>query len=245
MHLASASGWAQEWGPLISLFSNSVLVAVTAWYAYLTRSMSKSARASAEQSRIAAEATQASATAAEASLDVRFALEPLSVSTVDEMIQSLKGLMADGVAGDVEVTPDILSKVTTWEMVALTCLGATVTVHSLELMSTGVASPASDSKLRIVRSTSYVDGIPLKPAGTLPRLCHAGETVEFLVGDSPINKGLADFQVRVSYSVGNSPVRAVGARWTLRSKSSKPNRDGPLTLGIRGQAPGPIGQLPP
>jgi hypothetical protein len=76
VYQAAVLQWVNDWGPLITLSAGVLLAAITGWYAYLTKQIADSARASAEQSRIAAEASLSSAAAVEASIDVHFDVEP-------------------------------------------------------------------------------------------------------------------------------------------------------------------------
>lgn len=64
--------WVADWGPLLTLISTMGLVAVTYWYARLTRTIASAAVDSAKSAETAAAAAAASASFAEASLPVGF-----------------------------------------------------------------------------------------------------------------------------------------------------------------------------
>lgn len=64
--------WVADWGPLLTLISTMGLLAVTYWYARLTRTIAAAAVDSAKSAETAAAAAAASASFAEASLPVGF-----------------------------------------------------------------------------------------------------------------------------------------------------------------------------
>jgi hypothetical protein len=215
VHSTTVLKWANDWGPLITLLSSVLLVAVTACLAYVATAMAASARKSAEQSRIAAEASLSSVAAAEASIEVQFDVNPVRVSTVGQMERMLHGQGSAGLRRDAELTPELMRAITVWQEVALTCRGATVSLHGLDLTFIGVQDPLRpDSKLRrVISGVSYDPGIELTPTERLPRLCHTGETVRFEVKDRPVGERLAEFHANVSYAFGKGPVRTQEVHW--------------------------------
>lgn len=215
VYLATVTTWVADWGPFITLLSTVLLAAITAWLAYLTKVMADSARTSAEQSRVAAEASLSSVAVAEASLDVQFSVEPVINFTLDELEGLFHELESEGMGRDTELTPDLFRRISTWGEVALTCQGATVNLHGLQLTGVSVQDPThTDSDAQVGTHTVYDDGVELASTETLPRLCHKGETVRFEVTDRPVGERLAEFSASVSYAVGNGPVRAREVHWT-------------------------------
>ena len=55
VHSGTVIKWVNDWGPLITLSSAVVLAGVTAWLAYLTMILARSARTAAADARVAAE----------------------------------------------------------------------------------------------------------------------------------------------------------------------------------------------
>jgi hypothetical protein len=215
VHSTTVIKWVNDWGPLITLLSTVLLAAVAAWLTYVTAAMAASAEMSAEQSRLAAEASLSSVVAAEASIDVRFDVNPVRVSTVGQVEGMLQGLGSAGSRRDTGLTPELMRAITVWQEVALTCRGATVSVHGLDLAFIGVQDPLRpDSKLRrVISGVSYDPGIELIPTERLPRLCHTGDTVRFEVKDRPVGERLAEIHANVSYAFGNGPVLTQEVHW--------------------------------
>jgi hypothetical protein len=208
--------WVNDWGPLITLLATVLLTAVTASLVYVTKTMAASAQTSAEQCRLAAEASLSSVAAAEASIDVQFDVNPVRVSTVGQMEGMIHGLGSPGLhRRDTELTSELMRAITVWQEVALTCRGATVSLHGLQLTFIGVQDPLRpDSKLRrVISGVSYDPGIELTPTERLPRVCHTGNTVRFEVKDRPVGERLAEFHASVSYAFGNGPIRTQEVPW--------------------------------
>jgi hypothetical protein len=195
-----------------------VLAAITAWLAYLTKVMADGARTAAEQSRIAAEASLSSVAAAEASIDVRFDVEPVMGSTVGELRRAISDLEASGITGDDEVTPELMAKVTAWRILQLTCRGATVSVHGLRVTYISVQDRADNPRLTKITGRSY--DMALAPSGELPRLCHAGESIEFAMSDRPFDELLAEVGTTVLYAIGNGPIREREATWSKKLRAA-------------------------
>jgi hypothetical protein len=215
VHSTTAIKWVNDWGPLITLLSSVLLAAVAAWLTYVTSAMAASALTSAEQSRLAAEASLSSVAAAEAAIEVQFDVNPVRASKVGQMEGMLHGLGSAGLRRDTELTPELMRAVTVWQEVALTCRGAAVSLHGLDLTFIGVQDPLRpDSKLRrVISGVSYDPGIELTPTERLPRLFYTGETVRFEVKDRPVGERLAEFHANVSYAFGSGPVRTQEVHW--------------------------------
>lgn len=211
MNLATATDWMNDWDPLIVLVSTVALTAITGYYAYLTRSMASSARTAAEQSRIAAEASLSSVAVAEASVDVQFDVKPGMLTTLGDVRQLLSRLESEGSRPDDTVS---FSEITSWKNLLLTCRGATVTVHGLKLTYVSVQNPDPTDSNVVSSTGTYYEDMDLIPTENLPRLCHAGETVQFEVKDRSAGENLAEIRATISYSFGNGPVRAREANWT-------------------------------
>lgn len=204
----------------MTLASTVILAGITAWLAWLTKVMADSARTAAEHSRVAAEASLASVAAAEAAVDVRFDVQPIMGTTAGEMREALRLLEeVDGISDADEITPALLGKVTRWSRVELTCLGATVTVHGMDLTFVTIET-GSDSDERGVWSEGKSCELALSSSG-LPRLLHGGEKISFDVPDRPTDERLVDFSTTVRYSFGDGPVREREAKWR-RPRPPKP-----------------------
>ncbi|PTR44718.1 hypothetical protein C8K38_103215 [Rhodococcus sp. OK611] len=219
-----------DWDPLIILVSTVALTAITGYYAYLTRSLASSARTAAEQSRIAAEASLSSVAVAEASVDVQFDVEPGMRATLGQVRQLLSRLELEGLRPD-DAVDDSLAKVTSWQNLLLTCRGATVTVHGLKLTYVFVQNPDPTDSHVVSGIGTYYDEMGLTPTETetLPRLCHAGETVQFEVKDRTAGEQLVEIRVAISYSFGNGPVRAREANWTRPPVTHTHEADSPVS----------------
>lgn len=203
-----------EWGPLITLISTVTLAGITAWYAYLTKSLAESAHDSAEQARIAASAGRAAADAAEAAIDVRFELAPETTSTLGQLNNLLKELASTGeLRSEDKVPPRVLARIMTWVGVSITCSGATVTVHGFELRSVTVAEPRQDeTKMRTAQVTTFKD-YALPPQDALPQLRHAGEKLQFTIADRPVGELISEISGVVKYSIGSGRVRERNVEW--------------------------------
>lgn len=82
---------------------NGVLVCITAWYAYLTMKLGKSAKESASASRDAAEASARSALVAQAGLGVDFSLNPVYDAGEGEDVTAFNGVFVKCLAANVYV----------------------------------------------------------------------------------------------------------------------------------------------
>lgn len=164
------SDWLSTWGTFVL---TAVLVAVTAWYAYLTRSLAKSSLAAAESARIAAEASRTTVAASLAVIDVSFEVSPQY-----EILSASSEATFSGV--------DLHGK------------GATLFVHWCDLVE--VSYPLEESGA--FQSYRYESRLAPAEAGAPVRL-HKGEKATFLIADGEARKdgAVAGLTVRVWYSV--------------------------------------------
>lgn len=109
--------WVTEWGATVSLLANLLLVAVTAWYAALTRTLAKSSKESSASAREAAEQAALSVEVAMASVEVEFDAAPFYRP---EVMMVREGERLDD---SMQLVFDI----------DVTSAGATVFVHSVRL----------------------------------------------------------------------------------------------------------------
>lgn len=217
--------WVETWGPLVTLASTVILAVITGWLAYLTKVMADSAREAAEHSRVAAEASLATVAAAEASVDVRFSAEPKIYSTAGEMRRAVEILQSGGLGAKDPITPDFFSTISTWRAIRLSCVGATVTVHGLRLVSATVQDRvAPDGDVTTTRSTTVHYDETLACVDELPRLYHAGESTEFTVPSRPAGEDLIEMTAMVSYSFGTGSIRDREVRWS-KKREPKPRVD--------------------
>ncbi|WP_067949603.1 hypothetical protein [Agromyces sp. NDB4Y10] len=189
-----------EW---LTLASTLVLVIVTGWYAWLTKSLASSAKTSADSARDAAEHAAKSVAVAEASVDVRFECVPSSGPLPDH--KSIG--------------------------VFLWCRGATVYVHGVSMheLTRRLESSANEIRSEIVFWTR--DGehaVSTDSKAQLPALVHAGEKLDFITRADDFSPGfrlgpedrIDSIVIQVQYSFdGVGPVRQREVSWRMPRKN--------------------------
>jgi len=201
--LLSLSGFAQDWGALITTV---VLAAITAWYAVLTKRLADSAEESADSARRAAEASQAAVVIAESSVEVQFTLGPMYSTGRSEDPESAGWMALSGVT--------------------LHSGAATVYVHSLRLDR--VVVPTSDHGGFWQEFGEELIGTLDQfgrddPATVLPQRLHKGEMMYFLRADPTADdpESVSELVATVMYSLdGSGAPRPLRIAW-----HGKPGRD--------------------
>lgn len=182
--------WLQTWtGPI----STVILVIVTGWYAWLTRSLAKSAKESAKSAEVAALAAERSASISVASADVRFEISP--AYSVDERGEAI-GVTIRG-------------------------CGATVYLHDARIENAHRSigrHPDGDGESfePIIRRAMQL--VPFDPETLLPTRVHREETVDFIIDPPTPNPksqaGIAMMEATVWYSFdGVGPVIPRSCSW--------------------------------
>lgn len=168
-----------EW---LTLTSTLVLVGVTGWYAWLTRSLATSARDSAKSAERAAESAAQSVAAAIANINVRFEAYPWTVFEPGEDTNASGGVLG----------------------VTIECAGATVFVHSAHLLNASRLLERSAGRLRFEALVDGPIGHALSAKVDLPSRLHGGEGLSFTTDPAvrvPQGVFVSDAVVRVRYSL--------------------------------------------
>lgn len=171
-----------EW---LTLTSTLVLVGVTGWYAWLTRSLATSARDSARSAERAAESAAQSVAAAIANVDVRFEVIPWTMYEPGEDTNASGGVLG----------------------VTIECAGATVFVHSAHLLNASRLLERSAGSLRFEALVDGPVGHALSERVDLPSRLHGGEGLSFTTDPAVrVQQGVfvSDAVVRVRYSLDGS-----------------------------------------
>lgn len=195
--------WVATWGPLLTLVASVLLLAVTALYAYLTKSMADSARDAALSSKIAAEASQASAAASEAAVEVAFQLEPSFGSTVGELEKAVARAESEGLKANDSVE-GVLSSVLRWNEIEVRTTGATVYLRGC-VINEVTWSESSEPESNVVKSKIVTATVDLEPTVQLPRRQHRGESISFRAPeDLPFDETPSAIKAVVNYSLGGA-----------------------------------------
>jgi hypothetical protein len=191
--------WVSDYGPLITLASTIILLAVTGWYAHLTKRVAEANEASAKHAKVAAESSLAAVAASEAAVDVSLDVHPNLRGTVGGIRKLLEATSAEGLSADTEVTTDLLAPYMGFGGVALTCTGSTIYVHGCQLTSIGRLAEGST-----VIVSSETSSVSLKPSTATPVRLHKGESVNFdSDGEEPIER-LAYLAAAITHSYAES-----------------------------------------
>ena len=172
----------------LTFASTALLLAVTAWYAVLTRSLASSARDSARSAQVAAEYAAQSMAATLASVNVKFRVSPRYY--IPAPGESILG-------------------------VGVECAGATVFLHDARILESlrSIASPGPGEEFDSVISDDA--GHPLATELELPRRLHEGEIVWFVTEPEMVlrrHRTVATLRVQTRYSldgIGEGIVREV------------------------------------
>jgi hypothetical protein len=157
------------------------LLAVTGWYATLTRRIAEANTQAAAHAETAAKASLAAVAAAEASVDVAFDVEPRLHTTLGEVQALIERVTAEGMSPEAEAT-SMLRPLMRLGGVDLLCQGAAVFVHECRLDAierdvSDRSEPASGLRVRATETVS--ERVDLTPRDQLPRRLHKGESVAF------------------------------------------------------------------
>ncbi|MDG5807926.1 hypothetical protein P9869_35820 [Streptomyces ossamyceticus] len=174
--------WIRDWGTLIV---TAILVAVTAWYVALTKSMANAASISAENSRQAADAARLAASAAD-----KTATAAIAGLAIDYEVTYWWTVVADRMTG-----------------VMLTATGATAFVHAVVLNKVAQKYGEGGEKVLSVRD------VEMRPSDlSLPVILHSGEGIQFsLPPESNVwrHSNISSASLTVYYSLTlDSPVIA-------------------------------------
>jgi cbb3-type cytochrome oxidase subunit 3 len=189
--------WLSSWGTLLL---TAVLVAVTAWYAYLTLTLAKSSREAAHSSRLAAEASLRALDIARAGVAVEFRVTP--------HYRSQRVCDADGQdSGDFDMH---------LAGIDVHGHGDTLFVHWCELMSVGTSEGDG-----VTLGVMY--GTRLEPDTGHPVRLHRGESERFVIEDDAlaIEGMVSHLAVKIWYSLTREDsVTGYWVEW-----SGQPGRD--------------------